>query len=317
LNWVDIKGLTSADNTTTTWYPTQNWWWWRAARIVPANVPETITEFPFFSFLLGDLHPHVMAIPFGILGVAAAVRLLQEDEVLDLPFWAGHQLLLVALAILVGGLSFLNTWDLPTFFFLLVVAALIRNFLVRKRWDWTLLKQNAGFAVPPGSSPCSPTCPITRRSSRSASPAGERNCACRRNGTKPFHTLVFWARWPCLSCRLRRSGSSRRWKERAWRNDDWSVAAPGLAIVGIWLLGSGPRPPGVLALPDRGSAWITAIILVAILTLLVAALRREIESFAALRGLTRRRRIACRSRLRALLVLGAEFYFIKDVLTIA
>ena len=82
-NWVDIKQLTSVGNTTDSWYPTQHWWWWRAARIVSPTAPETITEFPFFSFLLGDLHPHVMAIPFGLLGIAAAVRLLQEDETLD------------------------------------------------------------------------------------------------------------------------------------------------------------------------------------------------------------------------------------------
>ncbi|HUS82621.1 MAG TPA: DUF2298 domain-containing protein, partial [Dehalococcoidia bacterium] len=70
-NWVNIKGLTSVGNTTDSWYPTQHWWWWRAARVVSPDAPETITEFPFFSFLLGDLHPHVMAIPFGLLGIAA------------------------------------------------------------------------------------------------------------------------------------------------------------------------------------------------------------------------------------------------------
>ena len=57
------------------------WWWdgitgigWRSSRIVcdgarvdnrcPFPATETINEFPFFSFLLGDLHPHLMALPF-------------------------------------------------------------------------------------------------------------------------------------------------------------------------------------------------------------------------------------------------------------
>ena len=36
---------------------------------------EVIDEFPFFSFLLGDLHPHVLAIPFGLLAIAVALNL--------------------------------------------------------------------------------------------------------------------------------------------------------------------------------------------------------------------------------------------------
>ena len=83
--WVDIKGLSPSVGPTDTWYPTQHWWWWRAARIVSPSAPETITEFPFFSFLLGDLHPHVMALPFGVLGIAAGLRLLQEKETLRHP----------------------------------------------------------------------------------------------------------------------------------------------------------------------------------------------------------------------------------------
>ena len=45
-----------------------HWWWWQASRIVQdfdfnwTNKGDIIDEFPFFSFLLGDLHPHVLAI---------------------------------------------------------------------------------------------------------------------------------------------------------------------------------------------------------------------------------------------------------------
>ncbi len=37
--------------------------WWRSSRVIP----DTINEFPYFSFLLGDLHAHFMAIPFVLL----------------------------------------------------------------------------------------------------------------------------------------------------------------------------------------------------------------------------------------------------------
>jgi YYY domain-containing protein len=45
--------------------------WWAPSRVIPG----TANEFPFFSFLLGDLHAHVMAMPFALVVVAVAVQL--------------------------------------------------------------------------------------------------------------------------------------------------------------------------------------------------------------------------------------------------
>jgi uncharacterized membrane protein len=50
-------------------------WWWRASRVLQdyaldGGPREIIDEFPMFSYLLGDLHPHVLAMPFALLATA-------------------------------------------------------------------------------------------------------------------------------------------------------------------------------------------------------------------------------------------------------
>ncbi|MDP2727301.1 MAG: DUF2298 domain-containing protein, partial [Dehalococcoidia bacterium] len=84
----------------TSWQPTEHFWWWHATRVIntlritagPAgnilavddHLDYTITEFPFFSFLLGDLHPHVMALPFVLLALSLALSLLRRGHTLSL-----------------------------------------------------------------------------------------------------------------------------------------------------------------------------------------------------------------------------------------
>ncbi|MGQ9493485.1 MAG: DUF2298 domain-containing protein [Anaerolineae bacterium] len=78
--WLDIHGLMEAP-ISNRWIPTDMWWWWRASRVVNdrdlyGNHMEVIDEFPQFSFLLGDMHPHVLALPFVLLTMALALNLL-------------------------------------------------------------------------------------------------------------------------------------------------------------------------------------------------------------------------------------------------
>ncbi|MBN1979307.1 MAG: hypothetical protein JW918_18070 [Anaerolineae bacterium] len=80
--WVDIRSLTRAPPAFAdgSWIPTRFYWWWQASRVVRDYSPlgdhvEIIDEFPAFSFLLGDMHPHVLALPFVLLVISLALDL--------------------------------------------------------------------------------------------------------------------------------------------------------------------------------------------------------------------------------------------------
>lgn len=98
---------------------------WEASRVivdVEGGGTNPITEFPAFSFVLGDLHPHVMALPFTILALALAWMLLtlgrlREGVSLIRRDW--HRLALAGG--MIGSLYALNSWDFPTY---LVIALL-------------------------------------------------------------------------------------------------------------------------------------------------------------------------------------------------
>ena len=109
-----------------TWYPDGYWFWWRVSRLVP----DTITAFPAYSFVLGDLHAHVMAIPAMLLAIAIAASLWRGRGALS---WRDHRrrpIPLIVVALVFGGLAFVNTWDAVTFAAILAAAVVARNLRV-------------------------------------------------------------------------------------------------------------------------------------------------------------------------------------------
>jgi YYY domain-containing protein len=108
-------------------------WWWNPTRAVwddytargdPAK-HYAITEFPFFSFLLGDMHPHVMALPFGLLALALALQTLARPAAPAFAMGRRGWIELALVGIVLGGLYFLNSWDLPTYVLLFLGALLL------------------------------------------------------------------------------------------------------------------------------------------------------------------------------------------------
>jgi YYY domain-containing protein len=106
------------------------WWWFRASRVLtdfnldgtPSKGAQPIDEFPQFSFLLADNHPHVMALPFAALSLGLALNVLlagRSPRRLDVIFYA----------IWVGALIFLNTWDGPIYMLILVGAEGLRRLM--------------------------------------------------------------------------------------------------------------------------------------------------------------------------------------------
>lgn len=122
--WLDVKDLTLPPAQPFSGVPSRFYWWWRASRVVQdydlaGNWKEIIDEFPFFSFLLADLHPHVLAMPFVFLAMALALNVFLGGAVgtfswLRLKLNLGWPFFALA-ALTLGGLAFLNTWDFPIY----------------------------------------------------------------------------------------------------------------------------------------------------------------------------------------------------------
>jgi YYY domain-containing protein len=177
--WIDIPGLAQAP-VINSWYPGDVFmWWWRASRVLADKNfagqdigVQPIDEFPFFSFLLGDNHPHVLALPFVLLAIGLAFNLLlrqmSEERILrrsianvlrergkdrdstiedadpepqSRPHWwnpvafalDNDWWLFIFSALILGALGFLNTWDLPIYLGLVVLAYGLGSVMVKGR----------------------------------------------------------------------------------------------------------------------------------------------------------------------------------------
>ncbi len=143
--------------------------YWRSSRVIPA----TINEFPYWSFLFADLHPHMIGIPVTVflLALALNIALAAKDAVGDRSLswaptddveyvgrswamikhragsflrragldkestlWGVENLAgLTMLGITLGAVAVINTWDMPSYLIIVLGALLLGN---RGLWRW-------------------------------------------------------------------------------------------------------------------------------------------------------------------------------------
>jgi YYY domain-containing protein len=158
--WLDLRELSEPPALPFHFLPLDRYlWWWRSSRIIQDYnmvgnwTGDVIDEFPFFSFLLGDLHPHVLALPFGLLAIAVAMNLFFGGfrgtiNLLGAKLHINLQGFLFS-AIVIGGLAFLNTWDILTAASLIVAAYVLWR-ANENGWNWERLEEALLFILPLG-----------------------------------------------------------------------------------------------------------------------------------------------------------------------
>ena len=180
-SWLDIQELVNPPTPPFTGIPERNGgiWWWRASRVLQdydlgGASKEVIDEFPFFSYLLADLHPHVLAMPFVLLAVGLAMNYFfreggfqyggepllkwvarwtaREDiKIQELALFQWVQQAEFWLVVLtMGGLAFLNTWDFPIYVGLFAVVVVLKR-MQEEGWSmelfWLLIRVGATLGV--------------------------------------------------------------------------------------------------------------------------------------------------------------------------
>ena len=117
--------------------------WWRSSRVHFGVID--ITEFPFWSMLFADLHPHLMGLPFFgsvialVIAYCASVRARLRGQT-----WV----LAVVLGLAVGLVRTVHTWDFPTVVLVAAVGIPLGQILrAEGRWQQRFWDGAAHLAI--------------------------------------------------------------------------------------------------------------------------------------------------------------------------
>ncbi len=191
-DWIGINDLGPVD--VSSWRPNDYLWWWRSSRVIDSFGPQgasldyTITEFPFFSFLLGDLHPHFMSIPFILLFVTFSLNFFLTPVYIGARWVRDNPGTVFVTALLLGALAFINVWDILPF---AVLWAVLMVFKAIRQEDgvWTkvvsLVWQPIGVTLFLATLMYFPYYLSMDSQASGILPVGE-------VGTRPIHFLIIW-----------------------------------------------------------------------------------------------------------------------------
>jgi len=316
---------------------------WRSTRIVGSlESPTPIMEFPYFTFLYGDLHPHMIAMPLATLALALVLAIVWQgtrhqaqgdaeaqgcgDSVNPEPriekpaLSAKHSVMntervltVIIGGLVVGALQATNSWDYPTYLLLLSAAFLLAGVVRNRDLTWSaiadaLLSAGATFLVAQLL-----FLPFTRAYElfyNGVDPAPAR--------TRIEHYLVMFGFFLfCIGSVLLASVAGNRW-HRFWWRDIWErlSRAPGAARRHhLSLLLTRPSPwmelPPPVAMGLLGIAAAAALLRLYLIALLVLLGLLALLTLFDRERSPERMLMALFAGLGVALTLGVEFVTIK------
>jgi YYY domain-containing protein len=311
-SWVGIKDLDNPYHSAS-WYPTDHWWWWRSTRVIDTlsngvSLDYTITEFPLFSFLFADLHPHLMALPFVLLNLAFCLEVFSTPTALGLAWLKRNWPKLLVFALCLGSLGFINTWDLPTYTFIFVAAALIAAYWARGKIDLELLTNVGMFALALGGFALLFYLPYyigLQTQVQGVSYVGDVD-------TRPFHFLIFWGLllFATISFILAQAWRVLRRKLPSWKEGAGSVLlllVP-LAVWAIWALVKGAD----VSIPEK--LWhLLPLLVISALALLIIIRKSQTMKKSEDEGEKAPLFVLLLLFTGFLLTVGCELFFVDDI----
>ena len=307
------------------WYPTAFWWWWKATRMGSGL---EVQEFPIFSFQFGDLHPHVLALPSTLAAMGVGLQLFLDGRAAGpsggwgVPPW---RLLLAALVVGVVGMT--DTWALATFLALLAGAVGVGRWAASGSF-WRGIGQGVLALVALGAGValfCAPF--FLTVHTYGLTPTANQAWVAKANNyppldsaiTRPLHMLLFWLPLLVLPLGYLLRGQAR--PGGSWLGLlPWGV--PFLAWAAFILVSEGvgqttPQPQGLageaVVRLENGN-WLTLALLVLLLNLAGKVLGDDARDSRRREGDAGRPFASWLVLLALMLLLGAELFFVRDLL---
>ena len=248
--WVGVNGLTAPGGSLTEqWWPTENWWWWRATRVIGSfdagtQIDYTIHEFPAFSYVLGDLHPHVMSVPFVVMFLGFLWNFWRAPSVWSLRDWRPY-LSLFVMAFLLGGLGFTNMWDLPVFGLVFLLVAALKVYASGKTRVRDILLETAPLALLVGVVVFALFSPYFLTFTSQVGGIG----ALEGPGTRRVHLLLVWAPYLVAVAPFVVTVFLRTTLREDWSRTTLYALAAGFLPFAVWAIlhmSGGGDPAGVI-----------------------------------------------------------------------
>ncbi len=109
--------------------------WFLQFDFVSANwiINGAVTHYPYYAFLVGDMHANVMDIPFQLMFMTLVLSLLTKNAPVGKGSKSDSLLKVLILGLSLGFFAFVNTWSYPIYLLFFVLAFLLLKINLSKR----------------------------------------------------------------------------------------------------------------------------------------------------------------------------------------